>query len=493
MKVSSRRQFLAASGGVAAAVALGACQPMEPSAPAAKESDLSIDDPAPAPASPPGRDRADFPAEFVFGFATSAYQIEGATRADGRGASIWDTFCEQPGTIDDESSGAVACDHYHRWKSDVDLMAELGTQSYRFSVAWPRVFPEGRGRINTKGLDFYRRLVARLRQRGIQPMATLFHWDLPQKLQDAGGWEDRDCASWFADYAAAVFDKLEGVESWLTINEPKIIVQQGYQRGWMAPGKRDDAAAGTVIHHLALAHGRAVQAFRASDQPGEIGPCFVVTPCYPADESTQAGDQTRLADAWANTVYFDPMLRGRYPELASKFAPKVVEGLLAAQRDGDLEIISEPVDYVGVNYYSPAIIDRSGKNLAYYQTSSAGWQQIYAEGLHDLALRIHRDYQVPLVVTENGIPDDPARKPGDDQDRIRFLRDHLLAIRRAIADGAQINGFHAWSLLDNFEWARGYTQRWGLVGVDFETQRRTLKKSATWYADVMKKRSVPTR
>jgi beta-glucosidase len=433
------------------------------------------------------------PVDLLLGVATSAYQIEGAVREGGRGPSIWDTFCAQPGTIDDGSSGAVACDHYHRWAADVDLMAALGVQSYRFSIAWPRIFPTGRGKVNAAGLDFYRRLVDRLRDRGIKSLATLFHWDFPQALQEVGGWENRDSASWFADYAETIFAKLDGVDRWVTINEPKIIVQQGYQRGVMAPGKQDDRAAGRVLHHLGLAHGRAVQAFRASGQPGEIGPCFVVTLCLAADDSAETAKQVRQADAWANTVYFDPVLRGRYPKLLSSFNPEVRAGLKSAIRGKDLATISTPVDFVGINYYSPAVIDRNGMNVVYFQRSSADWQQIYGDGLYQFAHRIHRNYAIPIIVTETGVPDKPDVQPGHDPYRIAYLTEHLDAVRRAIADGVSIKGFHAWSLLDNFEWARGYTQRWGLVRVDFATQLRTPKDSAHWYAKVIAQRSLAPR
>jgi beta-glucosidase len=372
-------------------------------------------------------------------------------------------------------------------------LQRLGAQSYRFSIAWPRVLPEGRGAVNQRGLDFYRRLVDGLKQRGIDAVATLFHWDLPQVLQDGGGWENRDCASWFADYATAVFDALDGVNVWLTINEPKIIVQQGYQLGWMAPGLRDNVAAGTVIHHLGLAHGLAVQSFAAAGLPGAIGACHVLSPVYPADESADTRAQVSVTDAWENTLYLDPVLKGSYPKQLASFDPDIRRGLESAIVSGDLEIISSPVDLLGLNYYSPIVIDASGQPVRRYPVASNGWQQVHAGGLYDVLVRLHSDYDVDVVITENGLPDDTTSGPGDDQSRIDFLRDHLLAVRRAMADGASVLGYHAWSLLDNFEWARGYTQRWGLVHVDFNTQRRTPKASARWLADVINQRSVPER
>jgi beta-glucosidase len=466
----TRRQLLAASGLAAAGLATG-CETAEK----------------------PSAGRVSFPEDFRVGMATSAYQIEGAVRADGRGPSIWDTFCARAGAIDDGSSGEIACDHYRRWESDLDLLQRLRAQSYRFSIAWPRVLPEGRGAVNQRGLDFYRRLVDGLKQRGIDAVATLFHWDLPQVLQDGGGWENRDCASWFADYATAVFDGLDGVDIWLTINEPKIIVQQGYQLGWMAPGLRDNVAAGTVIHHLGLAHGLAVQSFAAAGLPGAIGACHVLSPVYPADESAGTRAQVSVTDAWENTLYLDPVLKGSYPRQLASFDPDIRRGLESAIVSGDLEIIASPVDLLGLNYYSPIVIDASGQPVQRYPVASNGWQQVHASGLYDVLIRLHGDYDVDVVITENGLPDDTMSAPVDDQSRIDFLRDHLLAVRRAMADGASVLGYHAWSLLDNFEWARGYTQRWGLVHVDFDTQRRTPKASARWLADVINQRSVPER
>jgi beta-glucosidase len=373
--------------------------------------------------------------------------------------------------------------------ADVDLMAGFGTQTYRFSVAWPRIYPQGGGRLNPKGFDFYQRLVDRLHEKNILPLATLYHWDLPQALQDAGGWQNRDTASRFGDYAATVFDRLTGIDRWVTINEAKVIVQSGHQRGTMAPGIKSDTAAGRVIHHLALGHGRAVQAFRAAGSPGQIGPCVALTPCYPSDDTAAAAAQTQAADAWQNTVYLDPILRGRYPDLVTKFKPGVREGLRSVQRDGDLTISTQPVDFIGINYYSPTVVDRSGKHLVYWPQSVSG-QQIYPDGLYDIATRVHRDYQLPLIVTETGMPDARGGSPLNDQYRIDFLYGHLAAVQRAITEGVPVHGFHTWSLMDNWEWARGFTQRWGLVHMDYETQRRTPKQSAAWYADLIKSRQL---
>jgi beta-glucosidase len=491
MTTTSRRSFLSAAGSAVAGVVLGGCKSSTPGEISPSESAHEL--PASGPPASPGTDRRQstgrLPDEFLLGFATAAYQIEGAVNEDGRGRSIWDEFCARPGVIDDGESGAVACDHYHRMPADVDLMARLGTQTYRFSVAWPRIYPDGQGRLNTKGIDFYQQLIDLLRHRGISPMATVYHWDLPQALQDQGGWQKRDCTSWFADYAATLFERLDGVDRWVTINEPRVIVRSGHQIGTMAPGIKSDRAAGKVIHHLALAHGKAVQAFRASGRLAEIGLCCAAVPCYPADDSKEAMQQTALADAWMNTTYLDPVLKQRYPALRSKFLRGVREGLAAVDREGDLATATQPLDFMGINYYSPAILDRKDMRVVYYPTSNWG-QQIYADGFYDIVTRIHRDYGLPIVITENGIPDYPKRSAIDDDFRIEFLADHLRALQRAMATGVPIRGYHAWSLMDNFEWARGFTQRWGLVRTDFRTQQRTLKKSATWFANLIESRSL---
>ena len=441
----------------------------------------------PSPSSGPEAVAAVFGDQFRFGVSTSAYQIEGSTQVDGRGDSIWDTFCRRAGKIDDESSGAVAADHYRRWETDLDLLQRLGIESYRFSIGWPRVLPTGRGPVNQRGLDFYKRLLDGLQQRGIAAVVTLFHWDLPQALQRRGGWENRDCAGWFADYAAVLFDALDGVQTWLTINEPKIIVQQGYQLGWMAPGLSDHVAAGKAIHHLGLAHGLAVQALRASGRPAEIGPVPVLTPVYPAD--AEASAQARIHDVWENTLYLDPIFQARYPAELDQLDPDVIRGLEAAQRTNDLKIISAPVDLIGLNYYSPIVVDRFGQPQPRYPMAANGWQQIYPDGLYEILVRLRNDYDTAVMITENGLPDE--NDSTSDAYRIEFLRSHLLAIHRALAEGVSVRAYHAWSFLDSFEWARGYTQPWGLVKVDFKTQERTPKESALWYAKLIADRSLP--
>ena len=310
-------------------------------------------------------------------------------------------------------------------RSDLDLMQSLSIGSYRFSIAWPRVLPKGRGRVNQPGLDFYDRLVDALLARGISPVATLYHWDLPQSLQDMGGWENRDSADWFTDYATVVFAALgDRVDHWLTINEAKIIAQQGYLYGRMAPGKTDPRAAGTVIHHLNLAHGRAVAAFRTSRATGRIGPCLQLAPCYPADGGPEAAAAARAADTTENALYLDPILQGRYPGLGEQDVA-MTAGLEAAVRSQDLREIAAPVDFLGVNYYSPVVVDGSGRQVQPHPVSAAGWQQIYPEGLAHVLGRLHQHYGSPeVVITENGVPDDisDADDPAADQARVTFLR-----------------------------------------------------------------------
>jgi beta-glucosidase len=465
-----RRTTLAGAAAVAAAVAGCRDQPARPE--------------------PTGQPGVRFPAGFGWGAATSAYQIEGAVKEDGRGESIWDRFSHTPWKVRDGDTGDVAADHYHRYAQDLDLMKAIGLRSYRFSVSWPRIQPTGRGAPNQRGLDFYRRLVDGLHARGIAPMATLYHWDLPQRLQDDGGWEARDCAKWFADYADIVFRALgDAVPVWLTINEPKTIVNVGYIDGLYAPGRRDRNAALVVAHHLMLGHGLAVQAFRHAGTHQRIGPALNLAPVYPSGGADTGASAVARADMWENRLYLDPILKGSYPRdfLDSDLVPPDAP-VRAAIRDGDLDVIASPVDILAVQYYTPVYVDRSGRYVTKRPTSIASWQQIYPEGLYDVLTRVRRDYgDIPMTVTENGVPAED-RLDGDrvaDPGRIRFLRDHLAAAHRAITDGVRLESYHVWSLLDNFEWAEGYSQRWGLIYVDYHSQRRVLKDSARWYRDVI--------
>jgi beta-galactosidase len=429
-----------------------------------------------------------FPAEFVWGAATSAYQIEGAVDEDGRGPSIWDTFVATPGNIANGETGAPGADHYHLWETDVELMASLGLRSYRFSVAWPRIQPTGAGAPLRRGLDFYRRLVDALRERDIEPMITLFHWDLPQALQDQGGWENRDVAYRFADYAQIMFDALD-VRDWLTINEPKTVVDAGYRSGVHAPGFNDDSRAFVALHHLLLGHGLAVQALRAGGGDRRIGPALNLSPIYPADDDPATAQAVRHVDGLENRLYLDPVFGRGYP--ADMMAWIAERGPLPERIvDGDLTTIGTPVDLLGVQYYNPLYMRADNEREFRHTTSQAWWQEIYPEGLYDILQRLTRDYpRVPLVITENGMPAPDSPGPDGqvhDPARVEFLRGHLTALHRAVQEGVNVTAYYVWSLLDNFEWAEGYAQRWGIVHVDHPSMRRTLKDSALWYQGLIR-------
>ncbi|MZE55787.1 beta-glucosidase [Streptomyces sp. SID5770] len=438
------------------------------------------------------------PADFLWGVATSSYQIEGAAGEDGRTPSIWDTFCRVPGAVVNQDNGDVACDHYHRMTDDVAMIAAMGVNTYRFSIAWPRVQPHGRGPANRKGLDFYKRLVDELLNRGVDPWITLYHWDLPQELEDAGGWPHRDTAHRFAEYAGLVHDALgDRVRNWTTLNEPWCSAYLGYAEGMHAPGRRDPAAAAAATHHLLLGHGLAAQRLRdRATQPLKVGITLNLSDHLAASDAPADLDALRRADGIANRLYLDPLLRGGYPQ-------DVVEdlrrsGIELPVRDGDLEQIAQPVDVLGVNYYSynTYASDSSADEGGGYGTgirtvdrgaerTAMGWE-VLPEGLTRLLVRLHREYPgTPLVITENGAAyDDRVADDGGVHDarRVAYFRSHIAAVDEAVAQGADVRGYFAWSLMDNFEWAEGYRRRFGLVHVDYATQRRTLKDSALWYS-----------
>jgi beta-glucosidase len=431
----------------------------------------------------------------VWGAATSAFQVEGSTTADGRGPSIWDTFAATPGRISDGSTGDPAADHYRLWESDLDLIADQGLAAYRFSVAWPRIQPTGSGAVNQAGVDFYRRLVDGLLDRGIHPAITLYHWDLPQALQDAGGWPARDTAERFGEYAAIMFEALRDVDAtWLTINEPKTTAYVGHRWGSHAPGIADVDQAAAAIHHQLLGHGRAVEAFRASGAAGGIGIALNLLPVYPVSRKADAA--AVFNDAVENRMFLDPVLLGRYPSDGIGYEPGQLpadpKAFASLIQDGDLEAISAPLDVLAVQYYGVAGVGEGGQQIEMYPTSAAGWQQVHPEGLYDLLMDLLIDYPdaPPLVITENGIPDPTSEGTTDDAERQEFLRAHLQQAARAIDDGVRLTGYYAWSLLDNFEWAEGMSQRWGLVHVDFDTQERTPKASMEWYSSVVRANAV---
>jgi beta-glucosidase len=444
---------------------------------------------------PHGESADGLPEGFRFGVATAAYQVEGAAHEDGRGESIWDRFCAIPGAVVNGDNGDVACDHYHRWESDLDLMAALNIESYRFSIAWPRVQPDGRGPLNHKGVAFYRRLVEGLLERGIEPIATLYHWDLPQARQLAGGWAVRETAERFGEYAAAMADELgDIVDGWITHNEPWVVAFLGHAMGVKAPGVRDWQTAITVAHHVLLSHGLAVDALRSGARAGvPIGITLNLTPMRPHTDAPQHVAAALRMDGHHNRWFLDPVLRGSYPADLVEHYERLF-GPLEDLRPGDLAVISRPIDFLGVNYYFPGVIRDAPHNapLGAEQvpprppTTAMGWA-MDADALHELLVRLRRDYgDVPIYITENGAAFDGERVVDgavEDPGRVAFLSDHLAALGRAMADGVDIRRYYAWSLLDNFEWEHGYAKRFGIVRVDYDTQERIPKRSALWYRD----------
>jgi beta-glucosidase len=433
-----------------------------------------------------------FPPNFVWGVATSAFQIEGASVEDGKGASIWDEFCRQPGAIADGSNGDIACDHYHLWPADLDLIASLGVNAYRFSVSWPRVRPDGEGVWNQKGLDFYERLVDGLLVRGIKPYLTLNHWDLPAHLQLKGGWANRDTAYRFVEYALAVDARLgDRVQAITTHNEPWVIAVLGHKRGVFAPGLKDRAVAMQAAHHLLLSHGMALQALREQGCKSKLGIVLNLSPMHPATDSAEDLSKAVIEDGLLLRWYMDPLFKGQYPAdvLAhlGADAPHV--------QSGDMEIISTPMDFLGINYYSRSVVSAVGPwdvHSSGREVTDMGWE-VYPEGLTELLLRINNDYAVPpIYVTENGgafkdhlvdgVVHDPLRKD--------YIVRHIAAVSDAIRQGVHMAGYMVWSLLDNFEWASGYEKRFGIVHVDYATQKRTLKDSALWYRSFLQHQTV---
>jgi beta-glucosidase len=454
-----------------------------------------------------------FPAGFTWGSASAAYQIEGAAAADGRGPSIWDTFSHAPGNVRGGDTGDIACDSYHRYREDVRLMADLGLNGYRFSISWPRVQPGGSGQANQKGLDYYKRLLDELASQGIAGAATLYHWDLPQELQDEGGWAVRDTAERFADYAAVVADALgDRVEHWITLNEPQVVASHGYRTGEHAPGLHDPAAAAAATHHLLLAHGLATTALRSALPGAKIGITLDMHPVRVlGDSRTNVLEQAMLiTDADLNGMFLEPLLQGRYPAHAS--AALLPPGSLVAA--DDMATIGQPVDFLGVNYYASVYL-RAGDPTDLRRNESQprrdlpgvveygpdwldrtdmGWI-VDADGLYDLLTRLSKDAPgLPLFITENGCAAEDYVNPEGlvkDPERVRYLHQHLAAAARAIADGVNLAGYYVWSLLDNFEWAWGYQKRFGIIFVDFGTQQRIPKSSARFYADVARANAIP--
>ena len=428
-----------------------------------------------------------FPKDFVWGVATSSFQIEGAATADGKGPSIWDRFCQVPGAIADASNGDVACDHYHRWREDLDLIQSLGVDAYRFSVSWPRVQPLGAGAFNAAGLDFYERLVDGLVERGIKPYLTLNHWDLPDALQAGGGWAARDTVHRFVDYAQHVAARLgDRVHAISTHNEPWVVAVLGHEHGNFAPGVKSRATAMQVAHHLLLSHGLALQALRAQGCKSRLGIVLNLSPIGPATSSAEDVAQARLEDGRSVRWYMDPLFKGAYPadvlEHLGADAPRVDAG--------DLRDIATPMDFLGVNYYTRSVVSAAGSwdiKASGKVLTEMGWE-VYPEGLTELLLRLHRDYRVPpLYVKENGAAFKDVLIDGRVHDiaRTDYIARHIAAVGDALAQGVPMAGYMVWSLMDNFEWASGYDKRFGIVHVDYETLVRTPKDSALWYRDFL--------
>ncbi len=435
-----------------------------------------------------------FPRDFVWGAATAAYQIEGAWNEDGKGESIWDRFSHTPGMVSNGDTGDVACDHYHRWREDAALMKEMGLKAYRFSIAWPRILPEGRGDINLAGIDFYSRLVDSLLEAGIVPYITLYHWDLPQALQDEGGWPARKVVDAFAEYADVVSRALgDRVEKWITLNEPWVSAFVGYRDGRHAPGHTDLAEALAASHHLLLAHGKAVPVIRSNCSDADIGITLNLSPQEPASPSAADRKESAWVDGYLNRWFLDPLVGRGYPmDITTGFGNP-----MECVKAGDLDLIAVPVDFLGVNYYargiarSTEISEADNEPRTVFpsdEITDMGWE-VYPQGLYNILGRLHFDYEFPAIyITENGAAfADEVDRDGhvDDPARLDYIKRHLEMVQKAIQNGVPVHGYFAWSLLDNFEWAFGYSKRFGLVFVDFDTQRRIPKSSSKWYREVI--------
>jgi beta-glucosidase len=460
-----------------------------------------------------------FPDHFVWGTATAAYQIEGAVAEDGRTPSIWDTFSHTPGKVLGGDTGDVAADHYHRYAADVALMAELGVSGYRFSTSWSRVIPTGAGPVNPKGIDFYSRLIDELLAHDIAPALTLYHWDLPQELQDSGGWTARDTAARLADYAAVMAAALgDRVKFWTTLNEPWCSAFLGYAAGVHAPGHTSGAEALSAVHHLLLGHGLATAAMRAV-LPADAQIAITLNPVVarPATESTEDRAAAHKVDGLQNRIWLEPLFRGEYPTDVQEFTSEISDWSYV--HEGDLAVIAAPIDVLGVNYYNPVRVghfdgagiranadghgDGAGdtwpgcEDVQFLDTpgrhTAMGWP-VDASGLHELLTRLWRDYRQPMAITENGAayadvvdPDGAVHDP----ERVRYLQEHLATLHHAIADGIDVRAYYLWSLLDNFEWGWGYSKRFGIVRVDFDSQQRIVKDSGLFYRGVVRTNTVP--
>ena len=441
-----------------------------------------------------------FPNDFIWGTATSSYQIEGAKDVDGKGESIWDIFSHTPGKIINNDNGDIACEHYYKYKDDVALMKKLGIASYRFSISWPRILPEGTGEVNQKGLNFYNDLINELIANNIEPIVTLYHWDLPQALQDKGGWENRETIKNFVEYAEIVFKEYGNkVKKWITHNEPWVVAYEGNAFGKHAPGKKDWKIAVQVAHNVLVSHGLAVKKFRELGMDGEIGITLNLTPSYPVTEDENDGLASKIMGEFTNDWFLSPIFKGKYPEKLEKIYEDMF-GEIEIEPD-DLEIISTEIDFLGVNYYSRSLVkyseDSSFSGIETIKSEESQYTamdwEIYPTGIYDLLLMISNEYtKKPIYITENGAAFDDKIINGEinDENRISYIESHLKELHKAIQSGVYLKGYYAWSLMDNFEWAYGYSKRFGLIYVDYETQKRIWKNSAFFYNEVISNNGI---
>jgi beta-glucosidase len=484
----TRRDFLASTMSVAAASAFSRALP------------------APIPAKMPAGP-VSFPKNFYWGTATAAYQVEGAWNEDGKGESIWDRFSHTPHKIKNGDTGDVACDHYHRYREDVNLVRALETNSYRFSIAWTRIQATGSGRPNPKGLDFYSRLVDTLLEAKIRPFPTLYHWDLPQALEDAGGWPNRDTAQRFADYADLVLTALgDRVQSWMIFNEPWIFTTLGYLLGNHAPGRTDVDAYLRATHVVNLAQGMAFRVMKGVRPKSVVGTAFSLSPMQPATTSHADQEAAERAHRWQNIWFIDPALKGTYPDAFIGVTPEML-----GVQPGDMNNVRAPLDFIGINNYYRYIVSATRPKAVNLNPiakifpadvkvggdtgpkTDMGWE-VYPRGLYEIVKRISKDYGRPIEITENGCAfTDAPGKDGIEHDtrRIAYYNGYLRELAQAIKEGADVRGYHAWSLMDNFEWAEGFSKRFGLCDVDFKTQKRTIRESGHWYAKVAQANALP--
>lgn len=437
----------------------------------------------------------EFPKDFIWGSATASYQIEGAYKEDGKGESIWDRFSHTPGKVDNGDTGDIACDHYHRYEDDIKLMKEIGIKYYRYSLSWPRIFPDGTGKPNEKGLDFYKRLTDKLLENGITPAITLFHWDLPQIIEDKGGWANRETVKYFEDYSAYVLKTFgDVVPMWFTHNEPFVYSFLGHAYGIHAPGYTDTARALNVTHNLLLSHGKVVSMYRNMNLNGKIGMALNLSTKYPVSQKEEDINAAILSDGFVFRWYLDPLYKGSYPKDVLEYYSR--RNINFEYPQEDLKIIKEPTDFLALNYYEPEFVryDKDAEfvginnELTNYERTEMNWI-VEPKGLYDLLVRLDRDYGKPnLFVSENGAAfKDVVESDGSIRDdrRINYVREHLLACNKAIQDGVNLKGYFLWSFMDNFEWSFGYSKRFGIVHVDFNTLKRTIKQSGYWYKDVI--------